>query len=146
MVQVIEVEPDGINGDALNDLVDALSLLEQLLNLEVLHIAASEHLHKLALPTTSLALEVIESLHTANQPRSLSSRHTAVRNNLSMHKDQSLIIRQIQVVRNSSMRLSIRAMHLERAEVREDHCRSVGVGSLALGLSRLLRRRVESPL
>lgn len=37
-------------------------------------------------------------------------------------------------------------MHLERTEVREDHSRSVCVGSLALRLSRLLRRRVESPL
>lgn len=37
-------------------------------------------------------------------------------------------------------------MHLERTEVREDHSRSVCVGSFALRLSRLLRRRVESPL
>lgn len=37
-------------------------------------------------------------------------------------------------------------MHLERAEVREDHGRGVCVGRLARGLDRALRRRVECPL
>lgn len=132
--------------DARTHLVDALRLLEQLLNLEVLHITPSEHLHQLALAAASLAFKVVESLHTANQPRGLGGRDTAVRNNLSMHKDQTLIIGQVKVMRNSSVRLRIRAVHLERTEVSEDHSRGVGVGSLALGLSRLLSWRVESPL
>lgn len=50
------------------------------------------------------------------------------------------------MVRDSRMRLRKGPMHLERAEMCEDHSGSMRVGSLARGADRALRRRVECPL
>lgn len=60
-----------------------------------------------------------------------------------MHKDQTLVIRQIEVVSNSSVRLGIRAVHFIHTQIGEDHSRGVVIGRRQ---SRPLSRRVESPL
>lgn len=63
-----------------------------------------------------------------------------------MHKDQTFVIRQIQVMRDSSMRLRERTVHLERAEIRENHRRGVVVDRLLHGGNKVVRGWVECPL
>lgn len=63
-----------------------------------------------------------------------------------MHKNKALVIRQIEVMRDRRMRLRVRAVHLERAEMREDHGGGVCVRRLVRRRSRFLRWRVKRPL
>lgn len=126
--------------------MNSLRLLHQLLHLKVLHIAAREHPHKLALATTRLPTKVVEALHRTNQPGRLGCRHAPIRHDLSMHENQTLVIRQIQVMCDSSMRLRKRAVHLERAEIRENHRRGVVVDGVLHGGNKVVRGWVECPL
>ena len=126
--------------------MDPLTLLHQLLDLEVLNITPGKHAQQFSLPATRLALEVIEALHATNQPGSLGRRDTAVRDNLAMHQNQALVIRQIQIMRDSRVRLRKGAVHLISTEVGKDHSRGVVIGRVAGRNSRFLGRWVESPL
>lgn len=126
--------------------MNSLTLLHQLLDLEVFSISPGEHPDQLALAPTGLTIEIIEALHRADQPSRLRRRDTTVRNNLTVHQYQALVIRQIQIVRYSRMGLRERAMHLIGIDVGENDRRGVIIRRLARGRRRALGRRVECPL
>lgn len=63
-----------------------------------------------------------------------------------MHQNQALIIRQIQMMCDSGMRLRVGPVHLERAEMSKDHGRGMCVGRVARARDRALCRRVKRPL
>lgn len=122
------MHPSSPNGKTC--LVNSLRLLHQLLHLEVLHVTPGEHPHQLALTTTGLATKVVEALHGTNQPGRLGGRNPPIRHDLAMHQDQTLVIGQIQVMRDSSVWLRERTMHLECAEISKDHSRGMAVDCL----------------
>lgn len=127
-------------------LVNLLTLLQQFLDLEVFSIALGEHANQLALTSTGLTTKVIEALNAANQPGSVRGRNSTVRVNLAVHKNQTLLIGQIQVVCNSCMRLSIGTVHFEGTQVGKNHSRSVCVGRFTRGRNEVVSRWMESPL
>lgn len=119
-----------------------------MVNLENLSITSVKATHQLALPFIGLAPEVVEPLHTANQPARLGSRHTRIRHHLTEHEYQTLRLRKVEVVGDSSVRLGVGAVQLVRRKRGEDDSRCVGVRKLSRcrGLRRRRSRRVEAPL
>lgn len=90
--QQIDAKASKYSTDFTIQSMNPLRLLQQLLNLEILHISPRKHPHQLALPSTRLSAKVIEALHTTHQPGSLGCRDTTVRHDLSMHQDKTLVI------------------------------------------------------
>lgn len=89
------------------------------MNPESLDITPSKHPQQFSLPSTSFTLVVIEALNATNQPTCLRDGHAAIRHHLAMHEDETLLIREVEVVRDGGMRLGEFPVKLVRGKMRK---------------------------